>query len=161
MHVWITCIVLSACYIIYITSLSVPRSVSEIHVQVLNTSAVRITWSPVEEANGNITHYIVSVSLYEGRELYRDISVSSDLQVIVNGFGECFFIHYHFGIFIHCYCIVGETPYIANVKALNNIGQEGLPNQTLFFTEEDGRYNVCSYIDSIMCNPYFSSSCSE
>ena len=76
--------------IILITSLLVHRSVSEIHVKVLNTSAVRITWSPVEEANGNITHYIVTVSLYEGRELYnRNISVSSDLQVIVNGLGEC------------------------------------------------------------------------
>ena len=70
---------------------SVPGAVSAVDIRVLNTSAVRITWSPVEEANGNITHYIVSVSLYEGRELYnRNISVSSDLQVIVNGFGECF-----------------------------------------------------------------------
>ena len=62
----------------------------EIHVKVLNTSAVTITWSPVEEDDGNITHYIVSVSLYEGREIYnRNISVSSDLQVIVNELGEC------------------------------------------------------------------------
>ena len=63
---------------------------STVDVNVLNTTAVNITWSPVpqEQANGNITHYIVSVSLYEGRELYnRNISVSSDLQVIVNGLG--------------------------------------------------------------------------
>ena len=74
-----------------------PGTVSTINVNVLNTSTVQITWSPVpqEEANGNITHYIVSVSLYEGREIYnRDISVSSDLQVIVNGFGECFNLNY-------------------------------------------------------------------
>ena len=66
---------------------------SAVNVNVLNISTIEITWSPVpqEEANGNITHYIVSVSLYEGRELYtRNISVSSDLQVIVNGLGECF-----------------------------------------------------------------------
>ena len=51
----------------------------------MNICTIQITWSPVaqEETNGNITHYIVSVSLYEGREL--DISVSSGLQVIVNG----------------------------------------------------------------------------
>ena len=65
-----------------------------INLNVLNISTIQITWSPVaqEENNGNITHYIVSVSLYEGRELYnRNISVSSDyLQVIVNGLGECF-----------------------------------------------------------------------
>ena len=75
---------------------SVPGAVSKIIIGVLNTSAVRITWSPVpqEEANGNITHYIVSVGLYEGRELYnRDIRVSSDLQVIVTGLSECFYIH--------------------------------------------------------------------
>ena len=68
-----------------------------INVNVLNISTIQITWSPVaqEETNGNITHYIVSVSLYEGRELYkRDISVSSDLQVIINGLSECFSIHY-------------------------------------------------------------------
>ena len=66
---------------------------STINVNVLNISTIQITWSPVpqEETNGNITHYIVSVSLYEERELYnRDVSVSSDLQVIVNGLGECF-----------------------------------------------------------------------
>ena len=75
----------------YYLPLIVPGSVSVVNIEVLNTSAVSITWSPVEEANGNITHYIVSVSLYEGRELYnRNISVSSDLQVIVNGFGEYF-----------------------------------------------------------------------
>ena len=70
---------------------------STINVNVLNISTIQIIWSPVaqEETNGNITHYIVSVSLYEGRELYnRDISVSSDLQVIVNGLSECFSIHY-------------------------------------------------------------------
>ena len=70
-----------------------PGTVSTINVNVLNTSTVQITWLPVphEEDNGNITHYIVSVSLYEGRELYnRNISVSSDLQVIVNGLGEYF-----------------------------------------------------------------------
>ena len=107
--------------IIYLPS--VPGAVSAINIGVLNTSAVRITWSPVEEANGNITHYIVSVSLYERRELYNEnISVSSDL--------------------------------------LNDIEQEGISNQTLFFTEEDGRYNMGSYIDSKMCNCYFSSSCS-
>ena len=122
---------------------SVPGAVSAINVKVLNTSAVRITWSPVEEANGNITHYIVSLNLYEGRELYyRNISVSSDLQVIVNGLGECFYLHYYFSILIHYYCIVGETPFVANVKALNDIGQEGISNQTLFFTEEDGVYNA-------------------
>ena len=69
-----------------------------INVNVLNISTIQITWSPVarEETNGNITHYIVSVSLYEGRELCnRDISVSSDyLQVIVNGLSECLSIHY-------------------------------------------------------------------
>ena len=67
---------------------------STINVNVFNISTIQITWSPVaqEEANGNITHYIVSVSLYEGREL--DISVSSDLQVIVNGLSESFSIHY-------------------------------------------------------------------
>ena len=68
-----------------------------INVNVLNASTIQITWSPVpqEDTNGNITHYIVSVSLYEERELYnRDVSVSSDLQVIVNGLGECFSIHY-------------------------------------------------------------------
>ena len=67
---------------------------STINVNVLNISTIQITWSPVaqEETNGNITHYIVSVSLYEGRELY--ISVSSDLQVIVNGLSESFSIHY-------------------------------------------------------------------
>ena len=81
-------------YIIMIIYLpSVPGAVSAINIGVLNTSAVRITWSPVEEANGNITHYIVTVSFYEGRELYnKNISVSSDLQVIVNGFGECIFL---------------------------------------------------------------------
>ena len=65
-----------------------------INLNVLNISTIQITWSLVaqEETNGNITHYIVSVSLYEGRELYnRDVSVSNDLQVIVNGLGECFF----------------------------------------------------------------------
>ena len=130
--------------IIYLPS--VPGAVSAINIEVLNTSAVSITWSPVEEANGNITHYIVSVSLYEGRELYnRNICVSSDLQVIVDGFGE-FIFHYYFGIVIHYYCIVGETPYVANVKALNDIGQAGLSNKTIFFTEEDGMYNVCSCI---------------
>ena len=73
----------------------VPGAVATINVNVLNISTIQITWSPVaqEETNGNITHYIVSVSLYEGRELYnRDISVSNDLQVIVNGLGECFSI---------------------------------------------------------------------
>ena len=68
-----------------------------ININVLNTSTIQITWSPVaqEETNGNITHYIVSVSLYEGRELYnRDISVSSDLQVIVNALSRCFSIQY-------------------------------------------------------------------
>ena len=67
---------------------------STINVNALNISTIQITWSPVaqEETNGNITHYIVSVSLYEGREL--DISVSSDLQVIVNGLSESFSIHY-------------------------------------------------------------------
>ena len=73
------------------TSLIVPGTVSTINVNVLSVSTVQITWSPVpqEEANGNITHYIVSVSLYEGRELYnRNISVSSDLQVIVNELSE-------------------------------------------------------------------------
>ena len=77
------------------TYLLVPGTVSAIDIMVLNTTAVSITWSPVpqEEANGNITHYIVSVSLYEGRKLYnRSISVSSDLQVIVNGFSECFLL---------------------------------------------------------------------
>ena len=44
--------------IIYLPS--VPGAVSAINIGVLNTSAVRITWSPVEEANGNITHYIVT-----------------------------------------------------------------------------------------------------
>ena len=76
---------------------------STINVNVLNTSTVQITWSPVpqEEANGNITHYIVSVSLYEGREIYnRDISVSSDLQVIVNGFGECFNLNLSFNNYL-------------------------------------------------------------
>ena len=76
--------------VIITTFLLVPGTVSAIDITVLNTTAVRITWSPVpqKEANGNITHYIVSVSLYEGRELYnRNISVSSDLQVIVNELG--------------------------------------------------------------------------
>ena len=75
----------------------VPGAVGTINLNVLNISTIQITWSPVpqKETNGNITHYIVSVSLYEGRELYnRDISVSNDLQVIVNGLGECFSIHY-------------------------------------------------------------------
>ena len=75
----------------------VPGAVSTININVLNISTIQITWSPVpqETANGNITHYIVSVSLYEGRELYnRDVSVSSDLQVIVTGLSECFYIHY-------------------------------------------------------------------
>ena len=65
--------------------ITVPGAVSTINVNVMNICTIQITWSPVaqEETNGNITHYIVSVSLYEGREL--DISVSSDLQVIVNG----------------------------------------------------------------------------
>ena len=61
---------------------------STVNVNVLNISTIQITWLPVpqEEANGNITHYIVSVSLFEGRELYnRKISVSSHLHVIVNG----------------------------------------------------------------------------
>ena len=83
--------------VIITTYLLVPGTVSAIDITVLNTPAVRITWSPipVEEANGNITHYIVSVSLYEGRELYnRNITVSSDLQVIVNGLGECFNLNY-------------------------------------------------------------------
>ena len=53
------------------------------------------------------------------------------------------FLHYHFGIAIHYYCIVGETPYVTNVKALNDIRQEGISNQTLFFTEEDGMYIMC------------------
>ena len=71
--------------------------VSIVNVNVLNVSTIEITWLPVsqEEANSNITHYIVSVSLYEGRELYnRKIRVSSDLQVIVNGLGECFNLSY-------------------------------------------------------------------
>ena len=51
-----------------------------------------------------------------------------------------FFIIYPFVTLIHYYFIVGETPYVANVKALNDIGQEGISNQTLFFTEEDGMY---------------------
>ena len=75
----------------FFTSLIVPGTVSTINVNVLSVSTVQITWSPVkqEEANGNITHYIVSVGLYEGRELYnRNISVSSDLQVIVNELSE-------------------------------------------------------------------------
>ena len=79
--------------VIITTYLLVPGTVSAIDITVLNTTAVSITWSPVpqEEANGNITHYIVSVSLYEGGESYnRKISVSSDLQVIVNGLGEYF-----------------------------------------------------------------------
>ena len=78
--------------IIILISFIVPGTVSTVNVNILNISTVRITWLPIpqEEANGNITHYIVSVSLYEGRELYnRNISVSSDLQVIVNGLGEC------------------------------------------------------------------------
>ena len=69
----------------------VPGAVSTINLNVLNVSTLQITWSPVaqEVTNGNITHYIVSVSLYEGRELYnRDVSVSSDLQVMVNGLSE-------------------------------------------------------------------------
>ena len=73
------------------TSFVVPGTVSTINVNVLSVSNIQITWSPIsqEEANGNITQYIVSVSLYEGRELYnRNIGVSSDLQVIVNGLGE-------------------------------------------------------------------------
>ena len=73
-----------------------PEVVSTINVNVLSVSTVQITWLPVpqEEANGNITHYIVSVGLYGGRELYNgNISVSSDLQVMVNGFGECSFIY--------------------------------------------------------------------
>ena len=77
--------------VIITTYLLVPGTVSAIDITVLNTTAVNITWLPIpqEEANGNITHYIVSVNLYEGRELYnRNISVSSDLQVIVNGLGE-------------------------------------------------------------------------
>ena len=79
--------------IIILISFIVPGTVSTVNVNILNISTVRITWLPIpqEETNGNITHYIVSVSLYEGRELYnRNISVPSDLQVIVNGFSECF-----------------------------------------------------------------------
>ena len=84
-------------YLQFLLPFIVPGTVSTVNVNVLNISTIEITWSPVpqEEANGNIIHYIVSVSLYEGRELYnRDISVSSDLQVIVNGFGECFNLNY-------------------------------------------------------------------
>ena len=75
----------------------VPGAVSTINLKVLNVSAIKMTWSPLaqEETNGNITHYIVSVGLYEGRELYnRDIRVFSGLQVIVTGLSECFYIHY-------------------------------------------------------------------
>ena len=42
-----------------------------------------------------------------------------------------FYLHYYFGILIHYYCIVEKTPYVANVKAVNDIGQEGISNQTL------------------------------
>ena len=80
-------------YLQFLLLFIVPGAVATINVNVLNISTIQITWSPVaqEETNGNITHYIVSVSLYEGRELYnRDVSVSNDLQVIVNGLGECF-----------------------------------------------------------------------
>ena len=74
----------------------VPGTLTTVNVNVLNTTTVQITWSPVpqEEANGNITHYIVFVSLYEGREYNRNISVSSDLQVIVNGLSEFFSLNY-------------------------------------------------------------------
>ena len=48
---------------------------------------------------------------------------------------------------IHYYCIVGETPYVANVKALNDIGQAGLSNKTIFFTREQSMYNLCSCIN--------------
>ena len=83
--------------LIILITFIVPGTISTINVNVLNTTTVyvQITWLPVtqEEANGNITHYIVSVSLYEGRELYnRNISVFSDLQVIVNGLGEYFLL---------------------------------------------------------------------
>ena len=75
----------------------VPGTVTTVNVNVLNTTTVQIKWSPVpqEQANGIITHYIVFVSLYEGRELYnRNISVSSDLQVIVNRLSEFFSLNY-------------------------------------------------------------------
>ena len=79
--------------LIILIAFIVPGTISTINVNVLSVSTVQITWLPVpqDEANGITAHYIVSVSLYEGRELYnRNISVSSDLQVIVNGLGEYF-----------------------------------------------------------------------
>ena len=121
---------------------------STINVNVLNISTIQITWSPVaqEETNGNITHYIVFVSLYEGRDLYnRDISVSSDLQVIVNGLGECFSIQY-ISLVITYNFKAGEIPYGVTVKAVNDIGQEGQSNTTVLFTRENGKYTFSMII---------------
>ena len=131
-----------------------------INVNVLNISTIQITWSPVaqEETNGNITHYIVSVSLYEGRELYnRDISVSSDLQVIVNGLSECFSIHY-ISLVITYNFKAGEIPYGVTVKAVNDIGQEGQSNTTVLFTRENDKY---TFSMNIAITIHFSSSYSN
>ena len=117
---------------------------STVDVNVLNRSTIQITWSPIpqEEANGNITHYIVSVSLYEGRELYnRKISVSSHLQVIVNGLCKHFsLIHNSLVIRGHFFYKAGEIPYEVTVKANNDIGLEGKSNTTVFFTREGSKY---------------------
>ena len=84
-------------YLQFLLPFIVPGAVSTVNVNVLSVSTIEIKWSPVpqEEANGNITHYIVSVSLYEGRKLStRNISVSSDLQVIVDGLSKYFNLNY-------------------------------------------------------------------
>ena len=72
----------------------VPGAVIIINTEVLSASTVQLTWLTVSQQNINITHYIVSVSLYEGEEIYNgNVNVSSDLHVIVNKFGECCFLH--------------------------------------------------------------------
>ena len=77
-----------------IFNLLVPGAVIIINTEVLSASTVQLTWLTVSQQNVNITHYIVSVSLYEGEEIYNgNVNVSSDLHVIVNKFGECCFLH--------------------------------------------------------------------
>ena len=137
-------------YLQFLLPFIVPGTVSTVNVNVLNISTIEITWLPVpqEEAYGNITHYTVSVSLFEGRELYnRKISVSSRLHVIVNGLCKYFsLIHNSLVITGNFFYKVGEIPYGVTVKANNDIGLEGQSNTTVIFTREGSKYNNSIFI---------------
>ena len=52
---------------------------------------------------------------------------------------------------------MGEIPYGVTVKAVNDIGQEGQSNTTVFFTREDGKYinSIRTFNDKYTyCNYY-------